>query len=172
VKWLEDAKAWYDGQLSRLKHIQQLSEEHDQQPHLRELLGDLLQRKKVDRKALLKHEREDLYRLALMRLFAGFEADFKDGFLDYIKLRGGLSRKELQETLPDAISTWLVMYQVLEPQTFSKSLFGQINRIREERNRLAHGGFHQAIAHTSPEEVYRALRHLLQVLDAKVQSGL
>lgn len=63
------------------------------------------------------------------------------------------------------------MYQVLEPQTFSKSLFGQINRIRDERNRLAHGGFHQAIVPTSPEEVYRVLRDLLQVLDAKVQAG-
>lgn len=100
MKRLENAKAWYDGQLSRLKHIQQLSEEHDQQPHLRELLGELLKYKKGDRKALLKHEREDLYRLALMRLFAGFEADFKDSFLDYLALRGGLSRKELEETLP------------------------------------------------------------------------
>jgi hypothetical protein len=171
VKRLEDAKSWYDGQLSRLKHIQQLSEEHDQQPHLRELLGDLLKCNKGERKARIKHEREDLYRLALMRLFAGFEADFKDGFLSYIERRGGLSRKDIEETLPDAISTWLLMYQVLEPQTFSKSLFGQINRIRDERNRLAHGGFHQRIAHTSPEEAYGALRRLLQVLDAEVQIG-
>ena len=63
------------------------------------------------------------------------------------------------------------MYQLLEPQTFSKSLFGQINRIRDERNRLAHGGFHQAIVHTSPDDAYAVLRQPLEVLSAKAQSA-
>jgi len=157
------AKEWFDGQLDRLQHIQQLSEDHDQQPHLRGLLADLLPLKKGERKLRLKEEREDLYRVALMRLFAAFEADFRESFLAYIESRGGLSRKELEETLPDAISTWLVMYQVLEARTFSRSLLGQINRIRDERNRLAHGGLHQEIAHTSPDDVYRALHTALQL---------
>lgn len=166
---LENAKTWYESQLARLKHIQQLSEEHDQEVHLRELLGDLLRLRKGDRKARLKQEREDLYRLALMRLFAGFEADFRDAFLLYAEGRGGVSRKDLEENLPDAISTWLIMYQLLEPKAFPRSLFGQINRIRDERNRLAHGGFHQTIAHTSPDEAYAALRQPLEVLSAKAQ---
>lgn len=166
---LEKAKEWYDAQLSRLKHIQQLSEEHDQETHLRALLGDLLRVKKGDRKVRLKEEREDLYRVALMRLFAGFEADFKEGFFEYIGKRSGMSHKQVAETLPDAISTWLVMYRVLEPQSFSESLLGQINRIRDERNRLAHGGFHQSLAHTSPDEAYGALRQPLETLAAKAR---
>jgi hypothetical protein len=161
---LDKAKAWYDGQLNRLKHIQQLGEEHDQQPHLRGLLGDLLPLKKGERKARLKEEREDLYRVALMRLFAAFEADFREGFLTYIEGRAGFSREELEQTLPDTSSTWLVMYQVLEARAFSKSLLGQINRIRDERNRLAHGGFHQEVVHTSPDEAYHALRSVLQLI--------
>jgi hypothetical protein len=80
-----------------------------------------------------------------------------------------MSNKQIAETLPDAISTWLVMYRVLEPQSFSESLLGQINRIRDERNRLAHGGFHQALALTSPDEAYGALRQPLETLAAKAQ---
>jgi hypothetical protein len=83
------AKEWFDGQLARLQHIQQLSEDHDQQPHLRGLLADLLPLKKGERKLRLKEEREDLYRVALMRLFAAFEADFRESFLAYIESRGG-----------------------------------------------------------------------------------
>ena len=158
---LEQARAWYQGQLSRLKHIQQLSEERDQDAHLRDLLGDLLPLKKGERKVKLKEEREDLYRLALMRLFAGFEADFKEHFFGYIAQRSGMALKQVEGTLPDAISTWLVMYRVLEPQRFSGSSLGQINRIRDERNRLAHGGFHQAFGHTSPDEAYSALKQPL-----------
>ncbi|KYF66038.1 hypothetical protein BE11_20475 [Sorangium cellulosum] len=166
---LDKARAWYDAQLSRLKHIQELSEEHDQETHLRALLGDLLRLRKGERKVRLQQEREDLYRVALMRLFAGFEADFKDGFFEYIANRSGMSKKQVTETLPDAISTWLVMYRVLEPQSFSESLMGQINRIRDERNRLAHGGFHQEFAHTTPDEAYGALRQPLKTLAAKAQ---
>ncbi|MBK8257861.1 MAG: hypothetical protein IPK82_34985 [Polyangiaceae bacterium] len=161
---LNSAKAWYDAQLARLKHIQELSEEHDQEAHLRALLGDLLRVKKGERKVRLKEEREDLYRIALMRLFAGFEADFKEGFFEYVAKRTGMSHRQVADTLPDAVSTWLVMYRVLEPQRFSESLLGQINRIRDERNRLAHGGFHQAIVHTSPDEAYGALRLPLETL--------
>jgi len=51
---LDKAKAWFDGQLARLKHIQQLSEDHDQQPHMRGLLADLLPLKKGERKARLR----------------------------------------------------------------------------------------------------------------------
>lgn len=159
---LENAREWYESQLSRLKHIQQLSEEHDQDPKLRDLFGPLLKLKKPDRKIRLQAERNDLYRMALMRLFAGFEAEFKAHFFEYIAQRSGMTRKQVEETLPDAISTWLVMYRVLEPRKLSESLLGRINRIRDERNRLAHSGFHQDFAHTSPDDVYHALRAPLE----------
>jgi hypothetical protein len=161
---LDSAKTWFEGELARLRHVQDLSENHDQQPLLRELLGDLLRLKKGERKLRFKAEREDLHRLALMRLFAGFESDFRQGFLSYLRTRSGLSEQELEETLPDAISIWLTIYRVLETRTFPKSLLGQLNRIRDERNRLAHGGFHQNIAHTSPEDAYEVLRRALQLL--------
>lgn len=171
MKRLEKAKTWYDAQRSRLEHIQELSHEHDQQPHLRALLGDLLRLKKGgERNAKFKEERENLYRIALVGLFAAFEADFREGFIDYIVKRSGMSNEQVENTLPDTISTWLAMYRILEPQSFSESLWKQITRIRDERNRLAHEGFHQPITHTSPEDAYDALKKPLQNLAAKVQN--
>lgn len=92
---LDSAKRWFEGELARLRHVQELSENHDQEPHLRELLGALLRLKKGERKLWFKAEREDL---------------------------------------------------------------------------LAHGGFHQNIAHTSPEDAYDVLRRALQLL-AQSQSN-
>lgn len=108
MKRLEKAKAWYDTQLSRLKHIQELSDKHDQQPHLRGLLGDLVRLKKGgERNAKLREEREDLNRVALVGLFAAFEADFNESFSDYIVKRSGMSNEQVDDTLPDTISTRL-----------------------------------------------------------------
>ncbi len=171
MKRLEKAKTWYDAQLSRLKHIQELSDKHDQQPHLRGLLGDLVRLKKGgERNAKFKEEREDLNRVALVGLFAAFEADFKESFIDYIAKRSRMSNEQVENTLPDTISTWLAMYRILEPQNFAEPSWKEIIRIRDERNRLAHEGFHQPIAPTSPEKVYEALMKPLQNLAAKVQN--
>jgi hypothetical protein len=106
---LDSAKTWFEGELARLRHVQDLSENHEEQ--------------------------------------------------------------ELEKTLPDAISIWLTIYRVLETQSFPSSLLGQLNRIRDERNRLAHGGFHQDIAHTSPEDAYEVLRRALQLLAQSQSNG-
>ena len=170
---LNAAKIWVDKQLQRLQHIQDLSTTHDQEPHLRPLLKDLLHLTKGRRKQHLKTEREGLYRVALVRMFSSFEADFREAFLEYLRHMGGLESEQLKELMQSSmsVSTLLAVFRSLEPEQFSKSHYGEVGRIREERNRLAHGGFAEDLAVTGPSEVHDALRRLLQILARRVEKA-
>jgi hypothetical protein len=76
-----------------------------------------------------KTEHEDVRRIALVRLFAGFEADFQRSFAKRLKAAwdaidgaGGPKRSEaaVLEVLPNSIELCLALFQRLDPR-FSSS---------------------------------------------------
>src|SRR3954469_23789397 len=81
---LEAAKEWYESRLQSLAVIDDWMRERPVVPAvLQPLVQDFCDRKQGRER--FKREREDLKRVALIRIFSGFEADFRERFSTWLK---------------------------------------------------------------------------------------
>jgi hypothetical protein len=118
-----------------------------------------------------KEEREDVRRIALIRLFSGFEADFQRCFAQQLKSAwdtldpaGTPNRRGegILEVLPNSIEVCLRLFQKLEPR-FSGSEKDWLDRFRGWRNDVIHGGFIEPVK-DDPDNVYHRLKRILSLL--------
>lgn len=169
---LDAAKAWYEGRVQSLAVIDEWMRERPVVPAvLRPLVQDYQDRKQGRER--FRREREDLKRLALIRIFSGFEADFRERFPTWLKTKldtlspaQSVERKAsvIRDALPDSIEACLSLFRALEPR-FSGSDKGWLDTLRAFRNSVMHGGFPDLDVKEDPEQAYEQLRRILQHLD-------
>ncbi|XYH98879.1 hypothetical protein ACMHYB_03700 [Sorangium sp. So ce1128] len=169
---LEAAKAWYESRLQSLTVIDEWMRERPGVPAvIRPLVQDFQDRKQGRER--FKKEREDLKRVALIRIFSGFEADFRERFPTWLKAKldavdpaQSAERKSevIRSALPDSIESCLSLFRALEPR-FSGSDKGWIDTLRAFRNSVVHGGFPDIDVKEDPVQAYEQLRRILRYLD-------
>jgi hypothetical protein len=171
VSRLESAKAWYESRLQSLTVIDEWMRERPVVPAvLRPLVQDFHDKKQGRER--FKREREDLKRVALIRIFSGFEADFRERFPAWLKTKldalhpaQSTERKAdvIRAALPDSIESCLSLFRALDPR-FSCSDKGWLDTLRAFRNSVVHGGFPDIDVKEDPIQAYeqlgRILRHL------------
>jgi hypothetical protein len=172
VSRLEAAKVWYEGRLQSLTVIDEWMRER---PVVTAVLRPLVQdfQDKKQGRERFKREREDLKRVALIRIFSGFEADFRERFPTWLKTKldtlhpaQSVERKAdtIRAALPDSIESCLGLFRALEPR-FSGSDKGWLDTLRAFRNSVVHGGFPDIDVKEDPQQAYEQLRRILRHLD-------
>jgi hypothetical protein len=169
---LEAAKEWYESRLQSLAVIDDWMRERPVVPAvLQPLVQDFRDRKQGRER--FKREREDLKRVALIRIFSGFEADFRERFPTWLKTKfdalhpaQSAERKAeaIRAALPDSIKSCLGLFRAFEPR-FSGSEDGWLKTLREFRNDVVHGGFADLDVKEDPVQAYEHLRRILRHLD-------
>jgi hypothetical protein len=144
VSRLEAAKGWYDQQVARLSAIDSWVHAGRKSPEegaLRRLVDECVRLSKADAFGKLKAERGDVQRVALIRLFAGFEADFRLTFAAFlVRPHRGLDVEDVRSALPPSMEHVAFLAQSLEPR-FAKSDKNWLDGFRGFRNELMHYGF-------------------------------
>lgn len=160
---LDDALAWYGARLAALTAIHTwIREGRPDAPQVAPFLAGYVRLSKGDALKELAHEREDLQRMALIRLFSAFEADFRVALAAHLKRAcdalspGGTSPRNagiIEAALPDSVELSLALYRALEP-SFSGSDKGHLDKLRGFRNDLLHGGFDDLIVKDDPRDAH------------------
>lgn len=159
---LDEAHGHWRRERERLLSIQEWVDEG--KPELPKSMRRAFERyarlNKVDAKHALKDLREELEKDAFLRMFSAFEAELRDAFSSWLRERCGTTSvpEDIGEALP-AIDGVLRLAAALEPR-FDRSRTGYVSRVRECRNRLAHGGFAAPIPYDL-EEVHRRLAEVI-----------
>lgn len=169
---LEEARTWYEDRRQALAVIDEWMRERPAVPAVLRPLVQEYQDKKQGRERF-KREREDLKRVALVRIFSGFEADFRERFPTWLKSKldtlhpsqsGERRADAIRAALPDSIELSLGLFRALEPR-FSGSEKGWLDALRAFRNSVLHGGFPDVDVKEDPEQAYEHLQRILRHLD-------
>ncbi len=169
---LAAAKEWYEARQQGLVCIEDWMRDRQDVPRaLAPLVRDFYD-KKLGREQI-KRERAELKRLALVRLFAGFEADFRSQFSLWMKLKldvahpdpsGIRTQDGIARALPDSIEACLLMFRSYEPK-FHGSEKNWLDKLRAYRNDVMHGGFAEIDPVEEPLDAYENLKRILSYLD-------
>jgi hypothetical protein len=167
---LDEAKRWYECQRDELGAIHEWMRTRPEVPKpLLPLVRDYFDKKQGPER--FKAKRQDLQRIALIRLFSGFETDFKAAFsawlkasLDRAHAANGALRKELtiDEALPESIKARMDIFRALEPR-LSTPDFNWFTGLREYRNNVIHRGFSE-VPKEDPLMAHATLRRILGIL--------
>jgi hypothetical protein len=169
---LDAAREWYRVQDRRLLAIDNWMRERPPVPKQLNALIAPYYDKKLGRE-LLKRERIEIERMALVRLFADFEAAFRDSFALWLKTkidiacpdpRGLRTAIGIHNVLPDSIDACLNMFRSLEPK-FLGSEKNWLDKLRAFRNDVMHGGFAEVDPVGDPVEAYENLTRILSYLE-------
>jgi hypothetical protein len=145
---------------------------------LRPLLDRYTGLSKKDAIESFKLEREEIRRIALVRLFSGFEADFQREFARWLKAAFDTvdeeyatkrSEADIHRVLPNSLELCLLLFQQLQPR-LSGSEKGWLDGLRGWRNEVMHGGFLRPVEH-DVEDVYQRLGSILRLFE-RPASGL
>lgn len=168
---LDEAKRWYESQRATLEAIHEWMRTRPEVPKpLQPLLRDYYDKKKGPEH--FKVVREDLQRTALIRLFSGFEVDFRSAFsgwlkssLDRVHSAHALLRLEpaIGKALPESVRACMDLFRALEPR-LSASDVGWFHALRDYRNIVMHQGFPDAPAKEDPLQAHANLRRILDAL--------
>lgn len=165
---LRAAKDWYDQQLAWLDAVDSWIRAGKKQPEdtsLRDVMMEYASLKDRDARERLRVRREDAQRMALIRLFAGFEADFKRIFVTFLVHRHeGSIPGNVRDALPKSIAVMLVIARSLEPR-FSGSDKGWVDGLQGFRNDIMHGGFENLPVKYDPSEAYEKLDAILKLFE-------
>lgn len=166
------AKDWYEARQQTLLAIEDWMRDRPDVPKvLTPIVRDFYD-KKLGRDQI-KRERAELKRLALVRLFAGFEADFRTQFCLWLKSKldkahpdpsGMRTAEGIAKALPDSIEACLTLFRSLEPQ-FHGSEKNWLDKLRAYRNDVMHGGFAEIEPAEEPMQAYESLKRILAYLD-------
>lgn len=169
---LDEAMAWYESRRQVLRVIDEWMRDRPVVPSVLLPFVQEFQDKKHGRERF-KREREDVKRLALIRIFSGFEADFRERFPVWLKTKldtlhpsqsGDRRTDAIRSALPDSIELCLGLFRALEPR-FSGSEKGWLDALRSFRNSVLHGGFQDIEVREDPEQAHQQLQRILQHLD-------
>lgn len=167
---LDSAWRWYETQRTRLKAVDDLIRDGRSliMPELEALLRDFTSLPLKARLAKLKAERDDLNRMAFVRLFAGFEADFRVAFAGRLRATRAAqnanttdSQDAVLHALGESIKFVMGLHATLDPRDLSKSALGRVSDMRMTRNALVHEGFADR-AVDDPATIYGDLKRVLQ----------
>lgn len=165
---LEVAKVWYDRQIVRLTAVDTWVRAGKKLPAEETLPAVVAEYTPLAKKLAfekLKAEREDIQRVALIRLFAGFEADFRQAFATaLVRHRKELDVEQVRDALPQSIDLVTNLARSFEPR-FTGEDKGWLDGLRGFRNKLMHQGFEEMEVPTryEPVQVYTKLRGILTV---------
>jgi hypothetical protein len=170
VNRLDAALSWYEANISSLEAIQKWlrAGKPSGDVTLLALVGDYQHLSRQQALTRLKQQREDTQRMALVRLFSGFEADFRDAFAHRLKAScdaldpessHARLHPEIAVALPESIDVQLRLHRALEPR-FSGSDKGWLDGLRGWRNSLLHHGFEEPVRH-DPSDVHQKLASIL-----------
>jgi hypothetical protein len=172
VSRLEAAKEWYEAQQQALAAIDEWMRGRPDVPRvLMPLVKDYYD-KKAGRERF-KQERAELNRIALVRLFAGFEADFRARFSVWLKIKldtvhpdpsAQRTLEGIASALPDSIESCLILFRSFEPR-FHGSQKLWLDKLRKYRNEVMHGGFAEIESNEDPISAYESLKRILAYLE-------
>lgn len=169
---LDAALDWYKAKKRYLMAISDCM--RDRPPvsaQLLPLIGAYLD--KTNGREIFRREQADVEREALVRLFAGFEADFRDGYAIWLQRVTEIARPDptpariaetIRATLPDSIEQCLKMFRALEPR-FHGSEKNWLDKLRAYRNDVMHSGFAPIEPKEDPMEAYLKLKRILSYLE-------
>lgn len=175
---LEAAKEWYEARLGALMAIEDWMRDRPDVPKVLQPVVKDFYDKKLGREQI-KRERAELKRLALVRLFAGFEADFRERLCMWLVAKlniahpdpsGLRSAQGISTALPDSIESCVTLFRSLEPR-FQGSDKNWLDKLRAYRNDLMHSGFPDIEPAEEPMRAYESLKRILAHLDTESSIG-
>jgi hypothetical protein len=140
--------------------------------HLRPLLAPYAALSKKAAIEKLGGERDEIQRMALIRLFSVFEAAFQRGFATKMKSAWDASdptyaeqrrEEDILKVLPNSIELCLQLFQSLQPR-FSPADKGWLDRFRGWRNDVIHEGFVKEVEDDF-EDTYARLRRIIALVE-------